>query len=813
MQVLKFGGSSLASMAHMRRVSDLITERANNTQLTVILSAPKGVTNLLEQMISQALIGEPNPELLAQWRQRCMEFIIKDHPGLEAFINDLTQRLEQQLQGIALLQECTPRTRAKLMAIGELISVKVMQVLVDNGTQAKTPLLPVEQCISASGDYLNAQVNIRETAKLIQLWLKQSQPGLVLVPGFQASHEDGGLCLLGRNGSDYSAAVIAAAINAESCEIWTDVDGVFTADPRAVDDARLITRLNYEEAMELSHFGARILHPKTIAPLAQFGVPCRIKNSDNPDAPGTLIDAQGDISLPVKGLSSLQDMALVTVSGPGLKGVAGISARVFSSLANCNISINLITQSSSEFSISFCIEQRCVAQTKKALKSEFELELASGLIKPLQVQKNMAIVSLIGDGMRQQVGLAARFFASLAQAHVNVCAMAQDSNERAVSAVINDSEAPDAITVCHENFFTHMPSIDLFLVGCGTVGRQLLEQLERQQQFLQKRNVKLRVFGIANSRQLLLSKKGIDLGQWQAKLDNAKQAYSVEAVKQFVKRQHLVNPVLVDCTSSVEIASSYQEFLNNGFHVVTPNKKANTMGWDYYQQLRETARAKHRRYLYETTVGAGLPIIDAVQGLQHAGDQLRQFGGILSGSLSYLFGLLEEGESFSQAIIQAKQKGYTEPDPRDDLSGMDVARKLLIMAREIGLPLELNDITIEPLLPPGFTDDSDSIDDFMAKLPQLDAYYQQRYQQANKQGKVLRYVAEIHDNRCQVQILELEPDHPLATIKNGENALVIHSDYYQPIPFVLRGYGAGATVTAAGIFSDIMRTLAWQQQA
>ncbi|WP_411360623.1 bifunctional aspartate kinase/homoserine dehydrogenase I [Pseudidiomarina salilacus] len=864
MQVLKFGGSSLGTRRKMEAVAAQLLNRANSKQLMVVLSAPQGMTNLLETMLQQAQLGTLETSQLQEWQSRCLALIAnesatarshdknnknKDNDNdnddhsiqlnkntqaqLESFIAQQTQMLERQLQGIALLGECSNKIKAKLMSMGELTSVQIMQALL-NATQATSAqILPAQQCLSASGDYLNAQVDIPASAKSLKRWLTAAattapqaaktstmHATITLVPGYQAAHEDGGLCVLGRNGSDYSAAVLAAALKAECCEIWTDVDGVYTADPRTIKSAQLIKHLSYEEAMELSHFGARILHPKTIAPLAQHNVPCLIKNSQNPQQQGTLIDTQGDPQLPIKGLSNLTQMALVTVSGPGLKGVAGISARVFSCLAQRNISINLITQSSSEFSISFCVEQRALTPTKKAISNEFDLELKANLIKPIDIQKNMAIISLIGDGMRHQVGLAARFFASLAQAHVNVCAMAQDSSERTVSAVISEQQAQDALKVCHENFFTHMPSIDVFVVGCGTVGEQLLEQIHRQQSFLHKRNVKLKVYGIANSQKLLTNAHGIDLSQWQQDLSKAKQSFSSDVLKAFVKRHHLVNPVLVDCTSSNAIAGSYLDYLTSGFHVVTPNKKANTMAQTYYQKLKDTARYRHRRYLYETTVGAGLPIIDAVQGLQNAGDKLTEFGGILSGSLSYLFGLLEENQPFSTAIQQAREKGYTEPDPRDDLSGLDVARKLLIMAREIGLQLELDDIDIEPLLPASFQavpsnaapNNAESIEAFMARLPELDQHYQQRQQQAAANGKVLRYVAQIKHNQCQVKIAELAPGHPLASIKNGENALVIQSDYYQPIPFVLRGYGAGATVTAAGIFSDIMRTLAWQQQ-
>lgn len=817
MRVLKFGGSSLASAERFVQVAKIVSDKSIDAAVAVVVSAPQGVTNHLVAMAENNSDEIKLQKDLAHFKKAIMTIIDDLSASLPTFsplhveqtLKNWEHKLSRYLQGATMLSYCPDHIRAIIISIGERLSVALLESVLSTQDITVSVLEP-EKFLITNDASLNAVADLVLSKENFQLQYT-SLNRVSLMPGFIGVNNQQQVTTLGRNGSDYSAAVLAVCTEADCCEIWTDVDGVFNADPRLIKEAKLLDYLSYQEAMELSYFGASVLHPKTIGPIAQFHIPCLIKNTGNPSAPGTLISNEDDKTKKVKAISNLDDLTMVNVSGPGMKGMVGMASRVFATMSQESISLVLISQSSSEYCISFCIHSVDAALAAQSLQQEFELELLNGLLEPLKLQHELSIVSLVGDGMHHQQGVAAKFFSSLAQARVNVIAIAQDSSERSISVVVEKRKCTDAMKVSHQNFFTHKPTIDVFLVGCGVVGSELIAQVARQQPKLKEQNISLKVYGIANSKGMVFNKEGIDLENWQAEINNSPTPVNVENIKAFVRENHLINPVLVDSTSNETLAMSYLGYLEEGFNVVTPNKKANTDSWEYYQALRSAAQKTNRRFLYETTVGAGLPVIDTLQSLIKAGDELVRFEGILSGSLSYMFGKLEEGMTVSQATAIAKENGFTEPDPRDDLSGLDVARKLLIMAREAGIQLELSDIDIEPVLPASF-DANGNVDEFMGNLTKIDDEFALRVANAKNEDKVLRYIGNIVDGKCKVSIEAVARNHPLYSVKDGENALAIHSRYYQPLPFVLRGYGAGAEVTAAGVFGDLLRTLAWEQQ-
>ncbi len=820
MRVLKFGGTSVANASRFMSVADIAADEAKTDRVCLVLSAPAKITNLLVALVQSAINGCDGKEQNTQIRkivEPIFTTLAQKHPSYDldsvrAQFEETMALIMKRIAGAAMLGECPERVQAFIESRGESFSIAIMAELL-RARGFKVRVIDPTKVLVTDGGIMESSVDLEASKKAYEAIADDEPDAITLMSGFAGGDREGRVVLLGRNGSDYSAACLANICNAKCCEIWTDVDGCYSCDPRAVPDALLLKRMSYKEAMELSYFGAKVLHPRTIAPLVIAGIPCLIKNTNNPHGDGTLISNESDSSVPIKGISDLKNIALVNISGPGMKGMVGMAGRLFTAVSRAGISIVLITQSSSEYSISFCISSSDLEHAKKTIEDEFALELKEGMLDPIEVTENCAIISVVGDGMRTLTGTSGRFFRALAEANININAIAQGSSERSISAVISGDKVAEAIRICHMAFFSSRQILDLIIVGVGGVGSELIEQIKKMHPSLLKhQGVDIRVVGIANSRHFMVNASGIDLESYHDRLHSQDlPPFSLEECCRLTHDSHLVNPILVDCTSDDRLALSYCDFMKAGLHVVTPSKKANTGSYAYYLKLRETARRFHRKFLYEANVGAGLPVISTLQNEQSAGDRLIEFSGIMSGTLSYIFGLVEDGATLSEATAKAYEMGYTEPNPAEDLEGLDVARKLLILARECGMKLELSDVKVEFAVDKKYLSGTDA-DEVLEALKHADKEFSEKVQKAKAQGKVLRYVASIKDGVCRCGVTAVAPSDPLFKVRGGENALAFTTAYYQPIPLVVRGYGAGTAVTAAGVLSDVLRLQNWTRE-
>ena len=811
-KIHKFGGSSLADASCFARVGDIVAAMPHG-KIGVVVSAMRGMT---DSLIHLSLLAERDDSAYSAALQEIGQrysTTAKDLLSGEGLVRLLEQwdqdakDIEDILQAVAVVKSAPQRTQDIVAGYGEIWSARLLAAYLAHklGAERAGTWIDARDVVQVRHSELGPAVMWKESRAAIAGLVDKDFTGVAVITGFIASDEDKLQTTLGRNGSDFSAAIFASLTDADELSIWTDVDGVMSADPRQVPEAQIIDLLSYNEAMELAYFGAKVLHPQTLGPAIDNDIPIVIRNTFDPEHPGSRISTDTNPAERIKGITAVGGMALVNLEGAGMIGVPGTADRLFAALRNADVSVTLISQASSEHSICIAVPADAAAHAKDVIAEAFAEELASGQIQRVETTDAQSIIAVVGDGMAGTPGVAARFFGNLGRAGINVRAIAQGSSERNISAVVDTSDVTRALRAVHSGFYLSAKTLSIGLIGCGTIGGTLLDQMHRQAERLRKDfDLDLRVRAIARSKHMLLADRRIDLGDWREDLSASETDIDFDAFERHVHADHLPHAVIIDCTADQAIADRYAGWLERGIHIVTPNKKAFSGDQSDYAALALSAKQGNAHYLYETTVCAALPIIHTIRDLVDTGDRIRSLQGILSGTLAYLFNVYDGSVPFSEILAKAKESGFTEPDPRDDLSGMDVARKLTILARELGQSIEIGDFPVQNLIAEDLR--GLEVDEFLRELSKYDDEMLALYKEAKDEGKTLRYVARLTEQgEAAVGLEKVSVDAPFSNISSTDNIVQFVTDRYATNPLVIQGPGAGPEVTAGGVFGDLLK--------